>query len=186
MTRIRSSTPGAATCAALLTLLALAVPAASAPPAPSATSAKTGAPRVLDWEALLPLDERESAGAGSPFVHDYLGEGGPAAMQQGSFKVNAELNGLRVKIPGYPVPLRVLEGRLVNEMFLVPYFGACIHVPPPPPNQIVYVKFAEPIKFNSIFEPVWITGTLSASTKNSSMGSAAYTLAADKVEKYEY
>jgi hypothetical protein len=95
---------------------------------------------MLDWEALLPPTERNQAAEPPAPVHDYLGEGGMAALQAGSSKTNSKLNQLRVKIPGFIVPLDNRPDGRVQEFFLVPYFGACIHVPPPPPNQIVYVK----------------------------------------------
>lgn len=71
------------------------------------------------------------------------------------------LDGKSVRIPGYVLPLEY-EGETVKEFLLVPYVGACIHVPPPPENQIVYVKLDEPIKVRAMFEPVWASGTLTA------------------------
>ncbi|HCG90056.1 MAG TPA: DUF3299 domain-containing protein, partial [Alteromonas macleodii] len=69
-------------------------------------------------------------------------------------------DGKRVKIPGFVVPL---EGtaELTTEFLLVPYFGACIHVPPPPSNQIVYVKFEEGVRIDNIYDAIWVTGELS-------------------------
>jgi hypothetical protein len=74
-----------------------------------------------------------------------------------------ELNGQRVRIPGYLLPLEVSAAK-VTEFLLVPYVGACIHVPPPPPNQIIYVKIGQNkgYKSKSLYEPVWVTGILSA------------------------
>ena len=69
--------------------------------------------------------------------------------------------GDRVRLPGYVVPLD-FEGTRVTGFLLVPYMGACIHVPPPPPNQIVYVRTKEPIEIDEIFEAVYATGTFEA------------------------
>ncbi|MEJ1960599.1 MAG: DUF3299 domain-containing protein [Gammaproteobacteria bacterium] len=165
-------------CAALIATLGLSgtLLAATAP-----------AVRQLDWDALLPADERDNFNtAPPPPNHSYLGEGGAAAMQQGSFNVNLSLNHTSVKIPGFIVPLELLPGGMVSELFLVPYFGACIHVPPPPPNQIVYVKLASPVKLESMYDAVWITGTLRTETRNSRYGAAAYTLDGIRVEAYKY
>ena len=76
-----------------------------------------------------------------------------------------ELNGQRVRMPGYLLPLEV-EGNRVTEFFLVPYVGACVHVPPPPPNQLVHVKLAgnEGYESRELFEPVWVTGILSTTS----------------------
>ena len=72
-----------------------------------------------------------------------------------------ELNGKQVRIPGYLLPLEV-SGFKVTEFLLVPYVGACIHVPPPPPNQIVYVKVLQNggYKNKELYEPVWVTGKM--------------------------
>ncbi len=74
-----------------------------------------------------------------------------------------ELNGQRVRIPGYLLPLEI-SGSKVTEFLLVPYIGACIHVPPPPPNQIVHVNVVQKEGYNSkkLYEPVWVTGVISA------------------------
>ncbi|GAB6041004.1 DUF3299 domain-containing protein [Endothiovibrio diazotrophicus] len=95
------------------------------------------------------------------------------------------LDGRRVRLPGFVVPLEG-DGRKVREFLLVPYFGACIHVPPPPSNQIVYVK-ADTLgaKVRQMFDTVWVTGKLSAESFSAEVGSASYTLRAEKVEPYE-
>ena len=74
-----------------------------------------------------------------------------------------ELDGKSVRIPGYLLPLEV-SGSKVTEFLLVPYVGACIHVPPPPRNQIVYVKSPPGKGYTSedLFDPVWVSGVISA------------------------
>ncbi|NDE01908.1 MAG: DUF3299 domain-containing protein, partial [Gammaproteobacteria bacterium] len=84
------------------------------------------------------------------------------------------------------VPLDVGKDGLVTEFFLVPYFGACIHVPPPPPNQIVYVRMNKGIALDSIYEAYWITGRMKVSRKATRLGASAYQLDASKVEIYKY
>lgn len=78
------------------------------------------------------------------------------AIRQDSAVV-AALNGQFVRIPGYALPLEY-DGAAISEFLLVPYVGACIHVPPPPQNQMVFVKLAEPFIVTNLFTPVWITG----------------------------
>ena len=104
-----------------------------------------------------------------------------------------ELDGKRVRMPGYLLPLE-LDGTRVTEFFLVPYVGACIHVPPPPPNQIVHVKLAENESYQSreLFEPVWVTGVMSTTSTVQELylvdGSAdistGYSITANRVEPY--
>lgn len=96
-----------------------------------------------------------------------------------------ELDGQVVKLPGFVVPLDV-AGDLVASFLLVPYFGACIHQPPPPPNQIVYVEFAEPVELTSMYDPVWVTGTLGLEGHSSNLAHAGYSMQGQAVEKYRY
>jgi uncharacterized protein len=144
--------------------------------------------KTLEWTDLIPESARgEVASAPAAASHGYLGESGPAAVQQtANAPVNPELDGKLVKIPGFIVPLDVARDGTVSEFFLVPYFGACIHVPPPPPNQIVYVTATKGIALDSIYESYWITGTMKMQNKSTRLGAAAYSLSADKVEIYKY
>lgn len=158
-------------------------------PAPAVTPkpATANAPREIDWDELIPPDARSKFLAGPPpAAHDYLGEGGMAAQQVMDFSVNKALDGHAVKIPGFIVPLDVGKDGLVSEFFLVPYFGACIHVPPPPPNQIVYVRMTKGIALDSIYEAYWISGRMKVSNKTTRLGASAYQLDASKVEVYQY
>ncbi|HEU5134205.1 MAG TPA: DUF3299 domain-containing protein [Steroidobacteraceae bacterium] len=143
---------------------------------------------TLEWSDLIPVSARDrQSTAPAAAAHDYLGESGPAAVQQSAdAPVNTELDGKQVRIPGFIVPLDVAKDGTVSEFFLVPYFGACIHVPPPPPNQIVYVTSPKGIALDSIYEAYWITGTMKMQNKSTRLGAAAYSLSADKVEIYKY
>ena len=191
-------TLGLAAIAIAITTPALAI-TAPGPQASDAPAVGTPAPRAsmgnrskqavreLDWEELIPEESRERFLAGPPpAVHDYLGEGGMAAQQIMDFSVNKSLNDSTVKIPGFIVPLDIGKDGLVSEFFLVPYFGACIHVHPPPPNQIVYVRMNKGIALDSIYEAYWITGKLKASNKTTRLGASAYQLDGSKVEIYQY
>jgi uncharacterized protein len=157
---------------------------AAAPATPAAGSA---ALRELDWEDLVPADSKSHLPAGGPApIHDYLGEGGLAAQQVLDFAVNKALDGNNVKLPGFIVPLEVSKEGKVTEFFLVPYVGACIHVPPPPPNQIVYVHDEKGLALESIWEAYWVTGKMSITNRSTRLGAAAYQIAADKVEIYKF
>jgi uncharacterized protein len=158
-------------------------------PAPVAEAAqKTRSARRIDWDVLLPKSERAHYNEEPPApVHDYLGENGKGARQSGSIAVNSQLDQMLVKIPGFVVPLVQDDTGLVSVFFLVPYFGACIHVPPPPPNQIVYVKLdGGGVRLGSPEEPYWITGILHTDTNGTRVAKAAYTLDATRMERYKY
>lgn len=96
-----------------------------------------------------------------------------------------QLAGKRVNIPGFMVPLED-DLEVVTEFLLVPYAGACIHVPPPPPNQIVYVKMDKNAKVHVTFtDPIQVTGTLKISTVQSPYGAVSYDLSGETVNPYQ-
>ncbi len=121
-----------------------------------------------------PSRQRAGAAAGARGQVDVYAGGadgrGPAARSRG-----AELDGKRVHIGGYVVPLD-FEATRVKEFLLVPFIGACIHVPPPPANQIVYVKSRAGLRREGTFEPVWVTGTLNVTPAFTGLAEAGYTL----------
>ena len=92
------------------------------------------------------------------------------------------LNGKRVQIGGYIVPLD-FDATSVKEFLLVPFVGACIHVPPPPANQIIYVTSAKGIEVGKVFDPVYVTGTMSVSFTSTGLADAGYSISADQVER---
>ncbi len=104
-----------------------------------------------------------------------------------------ELNDQRVRIPGYLLPLEMSDTK-VKEFLLVPYVGACVHVPPPPPNQIVYVQILQKEGHESkkLFEPVWVSGVISAKSMAKDLYltdgwteiNLGYAMRADRVEPY--
>ncbi len=95
--------------------------------------------------------------------------------------VVTEFDGKRVRIGGYVVPLD-FEATNVKEFLLVPFVGACIHVPPPPPNQIIYVKTAKGFDVSGSFDPVYVTGTLKVATEYTGLAETGYSIEAEKVE----
>ena len=97
-----------------------------------------------------------------------------------------ELDGVVAKLPGFVVPLELTDDGMLEEFLLVPYFGACIHYPPPPPNQIVYVKLDEPANIESPYDPIWVIGELKTASHQSELASAGYTIAGGAIEEYEY
>lgn len=105
--------------------------------------------------------------------------------------VDKKLEGQFIRLPGYALPLEY-EGAAIQEFLLVPYVGACIHVPPPPQNQMVFVKLAEPFIITDLFTPVWITGrvkierteTIVPLSDGKAPVTAGYIIEAAQVERY--
>lgn len=118
-----------------------------------------GAGTEVDWRMLGKLD--------------YVSGKAPADVQA--------LNGTDVKIPGFMVPLED-EQKAVTQFLLVPSPQACIHVPAPPPNQMVYVKMKKGTAV--AFGPIWVHGKLNLSTQKSMYGEASYELVGESVEPY--
>lgn len=95
---------------------------------------------------------------------------------------NSDLDGAKVRLAGYVVPLQADRNRM-QEFLLVPYFGACIHVPPPPASQIVHVSLAAPVEHIGAMDFVTVSGALHTDRRDSAMGMSGYTMAAARVEK---
>ncbi|SFP18806.1 DUF3299 domain-containing protein [Pseudomonas borbori] len=147
--------------------------------------------RELNWSEMVPADAPAQAVEPAP-IHDLsqladaLSEAGPAAAQQSpAAPVVEELHGQRVKLPGYIVPLDVTDEGRVTEFLLVPYFGACIHVPPPPSNQIVHVTAELGVLLDALYQPFWIEGPLKVEQSSSELAEAGYQMQADKIYAYE-
>lgn len=96
-----------------------------------------------------------------------------------------ELEGRRVRLPGFVVPIN-LDAELIEEFLLVPYFGACIHVPPPPANQTVYVRTPEHQPYaGALFDTVWVEGRMHVDAFASDLGRAGYRIEHARVLPYE-
>lgn len=120
--------------------------------------------RELGWEELMPEGEEERLAqlyqqqmmmlySGEPVEE---GSAADAMVQIGTFNTVPELDGQRVRIPGYTVPFDFSADARITEFLLVPYFGACIHAPPPPPNQTIFVMTEDPLQIRDLAQAVWI------------------------------
>jgi uncharacterized protein len=146
--------------------------------------------RTITWEALVPADWdpfKEFKGIDLASLQD----GDPRAAQLlkrmrevwNQAPVNPALVGQQVRIPGFVVPLEDTKDG-IKEFLLVPYFGACVHSPPPPSNQIIHVLPQTPAKGFRSMDAVWITGTLSNQQTDSYMGASSWRLEAVAVAPY--
>ena len=109
---------------------------------------------------------------------------GQIPPQDFSFGIVSEMNGKNVRIPGFIVPVEFEDENTVTGFFLVPYFGACFHEPPPPPNQTIYVSSDKPIEFESIYDPVWVMGTLTTERTGNDIANAEYKMSLSEIEAY--
>jgi len=97
--------------------------------------------------------------------------------------VNATLDGHALRIAGYVVPIDESWAGM-REFLLVPYFGACIHIPPPPANQIIDVSVARPVQGVHSMDAVWVSGVMSVNHTHHEIGDSAYAMRADAVDLY--
>ena len=129
------------------------------------------------WEDLVPPDFNELAPQQATDHNNKM------AQLQPDAPVVDIYNGERVKVPGFIVPL---EGtaELTTEFLLVPFFGACIHVPPPPSNQIVHVKMNEGVPVENLYDAVWVEGIFSTTRYSSDLAAAGYSMQGEAVHPY--
>lgn len=104
--------------------------------------------------------------------------------QFGSFDTVPDLEGVLVRIPGYVVPFDFEPGNRQTEFLFAPYMGACIHTPPPPPNQLIYVEASPAVKVDDLEAAYWLEGTLTSARQDSDLASAAYTLQLTRIAPY--
>lgn len=163
-------------------------------------------PQTLDWEALMPADWDPSAAfeqlendfadllaPGETASNEAAIDNSPQAlalmdmiqMLWDSAPLVQALDGQLVRLPGYGVSLDA-DAEQVRNFLLVPYFGACIHTPPPPRNQIVLVEMqGQGVPLDRVYGAMWVTGTLSVNPTKTEYGQAGYVLQARQALPYE-
>lgn len=149
-----------------------------------------GPTRTIGWEQLIPAGwdpYKDLKALNLDGLKDNDPKAEEALKKMRKMWDNAPINplilGQSVRLPGYMVPLEDLpEG--TKEFLLVPYFGACVHSPPPPANQIVHVVLDKPTKRFRLMDTLWVTGPLSATKTDSHMGVSSYRIDAKQVAPF--
>lgn len=162
-----------------------------AAPATGGKAAGKAAFREISWDDLIPADW-DPQKFFADLDLDALQDNDPRATEVMA-RMRAEwdrapvvdrFSGQQVRIPGFVVPLES-DGKTIREFLLVPYFGACVHVPPPPANQLIHVIPDKPVPAGLNMSPVWVNGVLNVGRVESEMGSAGYQMRGMKVEEYK-
>ena len=138
-------------------------------------------PKEIFWEDLIPkghvqIDTQAQAnheGSEQNWVQPEL-----------DAPVVEALNGQSVSLPGFVVPLEG-DSEVITEFLLVPYFGACIHVPPPPPNQIVHVTVKGGVPIESLYDAIVVTGVIGTETWSGEIAQVGYKMKAVGVAPFE-
>jgi hypothetical protein len=157
----------------------------------------------IEWTELMPADDLQALLNPPEFLADIedgssndrveaLGDLGESDEQTKRFeealkstRVIEAFDQQRIRIPGFIVPLESNEQQQVTQFFIVPYFGACLHLPPPPPNQIIYVEYSDGLEVTTLYDPYWFEGTLVIDHTQKELGDSAYTLRLDDAYIYE-
>ena len=158
--------------------------------------------RDTEWTELMPKEDLEALLNPPEYVMD-VEDGSPEDRISGqirnsgkssiedryqqaltSTKVIPELDDRAIRIPGFIVPLEFDDKQTITQFFLVPWFGACIHMPPPPPNQIILVNYPPGFKLDALHTPFWISGILQTSLIENEMAAAAYSMQMQSFEVY--
>lgn len=139
-------------------------------------------PSEITWDDLIPPGVPYSEIIGEGELDELNDFWRPIFDANGS-KLNSALDGAYIKMPGFIIPIDMTsEG--VTSFVLVPYVGACIHTPPPPPNQLVFVTSETPWPGNDLWEAVWVTGQMTHQLQSTEIAETGYALRADAMEIY--
>jgi hypothetical protein len=132
----------------------------SAPLSPFPQPAEKSQYVAMDWRTLRGLNTR-------------TGEVTP---------VLRKLEGGSVKLTGYMVPFAD-EYQSANEFLLVPEAGMCVHTPPPPMNQIVFVQMTGSPAKVTFQKPVTVSGIISIAQSDSPYGKVAFKMEAAEAKE---
>lgn len=142
----------------------------------------------LDWSDLVPqgeggmtLDKLRQLGV---VEHDQGAGLSTGFEQEEAAAVTTQYNGQTVRIPGFVVPLD-FDATGITAFILAPFVGACIHVPPPPANQLIFVTTERPYESKGLYEPVYVTGMFGTAATGTQLAQIGYALSADKIEPYD-
>lgn len=159
--------------------------------------------RTIDWVELIPDDDLDAL-LNPPDYLSSIEDGSSGDVLESNLQsstnepqnryeqalvstsVKDEFDQLKIRVPGFIVPLEFDDNSLVTGFFLVPFFGACIHEPPPPPNQIIYSEYKAGKKIDNIQDAVWITGTLTTALTANDLATSAYSMVVDSITPWDY
>ena len=136
----------------------------------------------LEWADLVPAGQP----APPPIIPELLqhDQASLLGQQPSSHGVRTDWNGQVVRLPGFILPINYL-GKGVTAFILAPFVGACVHVPPPPANQLVFVTTNDPYESTGLYEPVNVIGMFGTASMSTQLADISYALSADKIVPYK-
>jgi uncharacterized protein len=147
--------------------------------------------KTIEWEALTPknwdpMKDIKAMNFGLLIDGDPKATAALRRLQEAWDKAPTvpEFDKARVRIAGFVLPLDD-EGTALREFLLVPYYGACIHTPPPPANQVIHVTLDHAVKGYQMMAPIWVSGTLRIQTDDTAGGVSGYAMDGVAVERFK-
>lgn len=136
----------------------------------------------ITWDDLIPpgVPYSEIIGEG---VMDERNDLWLPQFDANATKLNPALDGAYIKMPGFIIPIDLSDAG-VSSFVLVPYVGACLHTPPPPPNQLVFVNAIIPWPSENLWDAVWVTGRMQHDLQTTEVAETGYVLEAEFMEVY--
>lgn len=166
------------------------------------SSANSEKYKLTEWVELIPADDLETLLSPPDYLNN-ITDGSQEDQLAGRFEAQIEqafdddyqqalkstrvmdnMDGKLIRLPGFIVPIDFNGQGEVVQFLLVPYFGACLHLPPPPPNQIILVNYPEGLTPNSLYDPYWLEGELKVELFESELANAAYKMSLHRYEIY--
>ncbi len=157
--------------------------------------------KTIEWTDLLPQTDLDALSNPPEYLLE-IPDGSEEDMAMGQLKstinaaadryqqalvsqaVRREFNEQTIRLPGFIVPLEFNDEQIITSFFFVPFFGACIHQPPPPPNQIIYAQFEPGIRLDALYDPFWIEGTVFTTTVENELATASYSMDVASIKPY--
>ena len=158
--------------------------------------------KTIEWKKLMPKEDLEILLNPPSYINDIedgsfedqissqganalaAASDDPYQQALSSTRIVQEMDGQAIRIPGFIVPLEFDDEQTITQFFLVPFFGACIHVPPPPPNQIIFVNYPKGLKVEALYDPFWVSGIVKTSLVENEVATAAYSMQMQSFELY--
>ncbi len=169
---------------------------------PIVAAEKSDAYEEIEWQDLIPKEDLEALmnppeyldeiedGSSEDVLDDKLkmqSDDEDDAYQRAltSTKIIAEYNQRKIRLPGFIVPLDFDDHQVITTFLLVPFFGACIHLPPPPPNQIIFATYEPGLSLDDLSDAFFVEGTIFTEIKESDLATSAYSMTIDRILPYE-
>ncbi|SFQ57331.1 DUF3299 domain-containing protein [Donghicola eburneus] len=149
----------------------------------ASTSALSAAPKQVTWDDLIAPGAPYSEIVGDGVI-DFENDRWKPEFDENANQMNPALDGTDIRIPGYILPVEI-DAEGVHGFILVPYAGACVHTPPPPPNQVVYVTTETPWRADSMWDVVWVEGAMAIKQQSTELAEIGYELTATQIEFFD-